>query len=161
MRRDYLCSAPRVALIAPAVPQPAEGEEPVPNPLAELINRLSTVDNLRVFGPYDQTAYFAEGHFKHFDCAVAADATYAYNEFRSSLRADGHAYLVGLDSLFSVPVAHPRASDEGRARSLLQAAYRMVDVLRCRDSYDEATANPLPHVVQHDRREDRRARREE
>lgn len=160
-RRDFLCSAPRVAVIAPAAPQPAEGETPAPSPLAELVGRLSNDDNLRVFGPYDQCTFFTEGHFKHFDCIVAADARHAASEFRASLHDDGHAYLAGLDVMASVLFAAPDATAEGLSRSLLQAVYRMVDVARCRASYDEATANPLPHVVQHDRREDRRNRREE
>lgn len=156
--RDFLASAPRVALLADVV-VPNDTETPDPEEM-QLVDRLANDDNLRIFGPYHHARYFADGLYKHFDCAVAADGGVGQRLFAETTDGEGVVFY----SRFEVPVCSPLMPQgecsEIAVRAFLQSLYHVLDVSRNSNIYDESHANPLPHVVQHDRREDRRNRAE-
>lgn len=155
--RDFLASAPRVALLADTSTS-AEGETATPE--CELITRLSTDANLRVFGPYPYARYFNEVQYKHFECALAADSAIAQRLFAEATDREGVLFLSGFDVPICCPLMPTEGCDEISVHALLQSLYQVLDIYRNRMAYDEAHANPLPHVVQHDRREERRNRAE-
>lgn len=157
--RDFLASAPRVALLAD-VEVPADLETPDPAEM-QLVDRLAKDDNLRVFGPYHHDRYFTDVQYKHFDVALAAEGGVGERLFAETTDGEGIVFYSGYDVPVSAPLMPKEGCDEIVVRAFLQSLYQVVDVSRNRTMYDEAHANPLPHVVQHDRREERRARREE
>lgn len=156
--RDFLASAPRVALLADVV-VPNDTETPDPAEM-QLVDRLVSDDNLRVFGPYNHARYFSDVQYKHFECAVAAEGGVGQRLFAETTDGEGVTFYSGFDVPVCSPLMPKDACDEIAIRAFLQSLYHVLDVSRNREMYDESHANPLPHVVQHDRREERRNRAE-
>ena len=78
--------------------------------------------------------------------------------FKALSMDDGVNFTAGLDLVRTSP-DHGTAYDivgKGKASpaSFLQAIYTAIDVFRCRQSYDEATANPLSISLPERRRRD-------
>lgn len=156
--RDFLASAPRVALLAD-VEVPNDIQTPDPAEM-QLVDRLANEANLRVFGPYHHARYFADVHYKHFECALAAEGGVGQRLFAETTDGEGVMFYSGYEVPVCSPLMPKDGCDEIAVRAFLQSLYHAVDISRNRAAYDEAHANPLPHVVQHDRREDRRNRAE-
>lgn len=164
--RDFLCAAPRVAVLglnphASSNGLIGEEEEQV---LSPVIARLADED-IRVFGPYAADGFFGAGLYKHFDCVLAMFHDQGVTPFKALSMDEGINFTAGLSAVCTAPDHGPAYDKAGRNEashiSFLHAIYSAVDIFRHRETYDEAHANPLPHVVQRDRREDRRTRREE
>lgn len=156
--RDFLASAPRVALLAD-VEVPNDIETPDPAEM-QLVDSLSNDDNLRVFGPYHHSRYFSDVLYKHFECALAAESGVGQRLFEETTDGEGVTFYSGFDVPVCSPLMPKSGCDEIAVRAFLQSLYHVIDISRNRFAYDEAHTNPLPHVVQHDRREDRRSRTE-
>lgn len=156
--RDFLASAPRVALLADVV-VPNDTETPDPAEM-QLVDRLASDDNLRVFGPYHHARYFSDVQYKHFECALASQSEVGQRLFAETTDGEGVVFYSGFDLPVCSPLMPQGECSEIAVRAFLQSLYYVLDVSRSRAIYDEAHANPLPHVVQHDRREDRRNRAE-
>lgn len=164
--RDFLCAAPRVAVLG-LNPHASSGgkigaEEE--NVLAPAINSLAE-EGVRVFGPYAADGFFGAGLYKHFDCVLAMYHDQGVTPFKALSMDEGVNFTAGLNVVCTTPDHGPAFDRAGKNDaseiSLLHAIYTAIDVVRHRETYDESHANPLPHIVQRDRREDRRQRRDE
>lgn len=164
--RDFLCASPRVAVLGLNPHASSNGligseEEEI---IAPVIAKLADED-IRVFGPYAADGFFGAGLYKHFDCVLAMFHDQGVTPFKALSMDEGINFTAGLDIVCCAPDHGPAYDKAGRNEasplSFLHAIYSAVDIYRRREVYDESHANPLPHVVQRDRREDRRQRREE
>lgn len=164
--RDFLCAAPRVAVLGLNPHASSNGligheEESV---IAPVIARLAE-EGVRVFGPYAADGFFGAGLYKHFDCVLAMFHDQGVTPFKALSMAEGTNFTAGLSVVCTAPDHGPAYDKAGKNEaselSFLHAVYSAVDIFRRRETYDESHANPLPHVPQRDRREERRQRREE
>lgn len=164
--RDFLCAAPRVAVLGLNPHASSNGligteENDVITPL---IAKLAE-ENIRVFGPYAADGFFGAGLYKQFDCVLAMFHDQGVTPFKALSMDEGTNYTAGLSVVCTAPDHGPAYDRAGKNQaselSFLHAIYNAVDIYRSRETYDESHADPLPHIVQRDRREDRRQRREE
>lgn len=164
--RDFLCASPRVAVLGLNPHASSNGligsEENLV--IAPVIEKLAE-EGIRVFGPYAADGFFGAGLYKHFDCVLSMYHDQGVTPFKALSMAEGINFTAGLDYVCVSPDHGPAfdraGKNEASALSFLQAIYSAVDIFRHREAYDESHANPLPHIVQRDRREDRRPRRDE
>lgn len=164
--RDFLCAAPRVAVLGMNPHASSNGtigsEEQ--EMLQPIITKLAD-EGIRVFGPYAADGFFGAGLYKSFDCVLALFHDQGVTPFKALSMDEGVNFTAGLSVVCTAPDHGPAydkaGKNEASEMSFLHAIYTAVDIYRHREAYDEAHANPLPHIVQHDRREDRRPRREE
>lgn len=164
--RDFLSASPRVAVLGLNPHASSNGligteEELV---IAPVIAKLAE-EGIRVFGPYAADGFFGAGLYKHFDCVLSMYHDQGVTPFKALSMAEGINFTAGLDYVCVSPDHGPAfdlaGKNEASSLSFLQAIYNAVDIFRHREAYDEAHANPLPHVPQRDRREERRQRRDE
>lgn len=162
--RDFLCAAPRVAVLG-LNPHASSGsrigsEEEVV--LTPAITRLAE-EGIRVFGPYAADGFFGAGLYKHFDCVLAMFHDQGVTPFKALSMDEGVNFTAGLNVVCTTPDHGPAFDRAGKNEasevSFLHAIYTAIDIVRHRETYDEAHANPLPHIVQRDRRDDRRQQR--
>lgn len=164
--RDFLCAAPRVAVLGlnPHAGSAGQIGNEDSDIIATVISKLADED-IRVFGPYATDGFFGAGMFKHFDCVLAMYHDQGVTPFKTLSMEEGVNYTAGLDVICVSPDHGPAYDIAGKgvadATSFLHAIYNAIDIYRHRETYDEAHQHPLPHVVQHDRREDRRPFRQE
>lgn len=166
VERDFLCASPRVAVLGINPHASSNGmigtEEA--EVLAPVIAKLAE-EGIRVFGPYAADGFFGAGLYKHFDCVLAIFHDQGVTPFKALSMAEGTNFTAGIDVVCTSPDHGPAYDKAGKNEaselSFLHAIYNAVDIVRHRETYDESHANPLQHVVQRDRREDRRQRREE
>lgn len=164
--RDFLCASPRVAVLGLNPHASSNGligseEESIITPV---IAKLADQD-IRVFGPYAADGFFGAGLYKHFDCVLAMYHDQGVTPFKALSMEEGINFTAGLSVVCTAPDHGPAYDKAGKNQaselSFLHAIYNAVDIFRHREAYDESHANPLPHIVQRDRREDRRQHREE
>lgn len=159
--RDFLCSAPRVAVLGTGV------HEDSPSVLTAAFEPLvtSVVNNLaesgvRVFGPYDSSQFVSATHYKHFDCVLAPTFNVAAALVNSFDTDDCVNLLLTPSAVCASLYAEPDFEAAGKGISstgaMLHAIYQVLDLCRCRAIYDESHSNPLPFTSFHDRRDDRR-----
>lgn len=164
--RDFLSAAPRVAVLglnphasSGGVIGKEEGELITP-----VIARLAE-EGVRVFGPYAADGFFGAGLYKHFDCVLAMFHDQGVTPFKALSMDEGVNFTAGLSAVCTTPDHGPAfdraGKNEASETSFLQAIYAAIDIARHRETYDESHANPLPHIVQRDRREERRQRRDD
>ncbi len=159
--RDFLCAMPRVAVLgvnphAGSAAMIGTEEDDIVRPV---VAKLADED-VRVFGPYAADGFFGAGMYKHFDCVLAMYHDQGVTPFKALSMDEGTNFTAGLDVICMAPDHGPAYDKAGKGEaselSFLQAIYNAIDIYRHREVYDESHANPLPHVVQQDRREDRR-----
>lgn len=165
MQRDFLCAAPRVAVLG-VNPHASSGGR-IGNEESDVIIPVITKlaeEGIRVFGPYAADGFFGAGMYKHFDCVLAMYHDQGVTPFKALSMDEGVNFTAGLDIVCTTPDHGPAFDRAGKGEaselSLLHAIYSAIDTLRNRETYDESHANPLPHIPQRDRREDRRPRQE-
>ncbi len=158
MERDFLCSAPRVAVLGLNPHAGAAGilgsEET--DILTPVIGKLADESNIRVFGPYAADGFFGTAMYRHFDSVLALYHDQGTAPFKSVSMNEGIEYVAGLKVVCTAPSHGPALDRAGKGdadeHSFLHAIYAAMDVCRHRRIYDEAHANPLPpYVVQHER----------
>lgn len=163
MERDFLCAAPRVAVLG-LNPHASSGgligtEEG--DVIAPVIGKLEE-EGIRVFGPYAADGFFGAGLYKHFDCVLAMYHDQGVTPFKALSMDEGVNFTAGLDAVCATPDHGPAFDRAGKGEasetSLLHAIYCAIDTLRHRETYDDSHANPLPHTPQRDRREERRVK---
>lgn len=106
------------------------------------------------FGPYAADGFFGSGRFTHFDAVLAMYHDQGLIPFKT-LDMTGVNYTAGLSIVRTSPdhgtgydIAGKNQADE---RSMRNALFMAIDVLRQREEYDALTANPLPFIVRGDR----------
>lgn len=100
-----------------------------------------------VFGPYSADAFFARGHYRHFDAVLAMYHDQGLVPFKTLAAGEGVNYTAGLPAIRTSP-DHGTGFDiagKGLAdpSSFREAVFQAIDLIRQRKHYDEGTANPL------------------
>ena len=159
LKRDFCLSAPRIAVLSLNPHCGDDGllgseEQEIIRPLLQKMNE----EGLPCFGPYSADGFFGAGLYRHFDAVLAMYHDQGLAPFKALSMDDGVNFTAGLDLVRTSP-DHGTASDiagKGKASpaSFLQAIYTAIDVFRCRQSYDEANAHPLPISLPERRRRD-------
>lgn len=99
------------------------------------------------FGPYAADGFFGSGLYKRFDGVLAMYHDQGLAPFKTIAMESGVNFTAGLPYVRTSP-DHGTGYDiagkgEANEESLRCAIYRAIDVFRNRESYAEATANPL------------------
>ena len=155
LRRDFMLSNPRIAVLA-LNPESGKEEEEI---LAPAIQQASE-ENICAYGPLAADEFFGNDNYVHFDCVLAMYNDQGHAPFRALSAEGGVRYTAGL------PIVHTRpehgcefriaGKGEMSPHQLLQAIFIAQDALRNRKNYDEARKDPLQKLY-HDKREDKKA----
>jgi len=153
LRRDFMISNPRVAVLALNPKADGTEEEEVLKPVIEQMEN----EGKQAFGPYAADDFFGSGKYNAFDAVLAMYYDQGATPFKA-LAADSYVLNVaglpvacattGEDAEFKI--AGQNIADEDSFR---HAIYAVIDACRNRRSYDEPMANPLPKLY-HEKRED-------
>lgn len=154
LKRDFGLEKPRIAVLAL---NPHAGD-------AGLLGKEETdiivpaiakanANAIWAFGPYAADGFFGSGHFQHFDAVLAMYHDQGLIPFKT-LDRTGVNFTAGLNIVRTSPdhgtgydIAGKNQADE---RSMRNAIFMALDVLRQRAEYDELTANPLPFIERND-----------
>lgn len=104
------------------------------------------------FGPYPADGFFGMGEYRNFDGIVAMYHDQGLAPFKTIAGQSGVNYTAGLPFVRTSP-DHGTAfsiawKGEADPTSMREAIYKSIDIFRNRMIFDEASANPLRHVVQ-------------
>jgi len=104
-------------------------------------------EGIFVYGPYSADGFFGSGSYKKFDATLAMYHDQGLVPFKTISFSTGVNYTAGLPFIRTSP-DHGTAYDiagKGTANedSLRDAIYSAIDILRLRETYDEANASPL------------------
>ena len=106
------------------------------------------------FGPYAADGFFGSGQFSHFDAVLAMYHDQGLIPFKT-LDMSGVNFTAGLPIVRTSPdhgTGYDIAGkDQADFRSMRNALYMAIDVLRQRAEYDELTADPLPFIERDDK----------
>lgn len=154
LKRDFGLEKPRIAVLAL---NPHAGD-------AGLLGKEETdiivpaiakanANAIWAFGPYAADGFFGSGHFQHFDAVLAMYHDQGLIPFKT-LDRTGVNFTAGLNIVRTSPdhgtgydIAGKNQADE---RSMRNAIFMALDVLRQRAEYDELTADPLPFIERND-----------
>lgn len=105
-------------------------------------------EGIMALGPVAADGLFGSGSYRHYDGILAMYHDQGLAPFKALAGSEGVNFTAGLDIIRTSP-AHGTAYDKaGRGTadetSLRQAIYEAIDIARRRDSYLEASENPLP-----------------
>ena len=155
LKRDFGLEKPHIAVLA-LNPHAGDAgllgkeEETIIMPAIAKANE----QGIWAFGPYAADGFFGSGRFTHFDAVLAMYHDQGLIPFKT-LDMTGVNYTAGLSIVRTSPdhgtgydIAGKNQADE---RSMRNALFMAIDVLRQREEYDALTANPLPFIVRGDR----------
>lgn len=158
LRRDFLVSAPRIAVLSLNPHCGDNGligneEKESISPAIEKLN----AEGLQCFGPYPADGFFGEAAYRKFDAVLAMYHDQGLAPMKALGMAEGVNFTAGLDIVRTSP-DHGTAYDiagKGIAddSSMRQAVYEALDIFRNRKFDDEARQNPI--------REEHQSRRED
>lgn len=148
LERDFGIPTPRIAVLA-LNPHAGENgllgkeEQETITPAIEEARRRKVL----CFGPYPADGFWGSGAYTHFDGVLAMYHDQGLAPFKTLAMDAGVNLTAGLPYVRTSP-DHGTGYDiagrgEADGESMRQAIYRAIDVLRCRRSHREATANPL------------------
>lgn len=159
--RDFLCSAPRVAVLADKSMEQSEGiiMTETESHIAPVVQSIAE-SGVRVFGPYDPVKFFESAHYKHFDCVLAVNYEQGVHPFQKQGMDESISLVLTPSCVYSSPYQDASFSIAGKGETsctaMLHAIYAAVDICRNRAVFDESHRNPLQFNSFHDRRDDRR-----
>ena len=155
LKRDFGLEKPHIAVLA-LNPHAGDAgllgkeEETIIMPAIAKANE----QGIWAFGPYAADGFFGSGRFTHFDAVLAMYHDQGLIPFKT-LDMTGVNYTAGLSIVRTSPdhgtgydIAGKNQADE---RSMRNALFMAIDVLRQREEYDALTANPLPFIVRGDK----------
>lgn len=150
LRRDFLCSSPRIALMS-------MGQEQDEQLLRPLVQEMAA-QGVGVFGPYNIESHIEEQQYQHFDLTLCIDNQQLSRMLTAVSLPSRVKILTGIPMVmastdYSAAFDFDSVSIDEPAYALRQAVYAVIDVCRCREAYDEAHANPLPKIY-HERKDD-------
>lgn len=148
LRMDFGCERPKIAVLSL---NPHSGDSgTLGNEEKDSI--IPAIDECRsagilAFGPMAADGLFGSGAYRLFDGILAMYHDQGLAPFKALAGGKGVNFTAGLDIIRTSP-AHGTAYDKaGRGvadeQSLREAIYAAIDIARRRDSYLEATENPL------------------
>lgn len=151
LRRDFGIVHPRIAVLA-LNPHAGDGgllgteEKDIIIPAIE----EARSERIECFGPYAADGFFGHGLFRKFDGVLAMYHDQGLAPFKAIAGGSGVNFTAGLQAVRTSPdhgtgydIAGRGEADES---SLRQAIYEAIDICHHRESYDNATANPLKKV---------------
>ena len=158
LKRDFRVGSPRIAVLA-LNPHSGDGgvigteeREVIVPALEELSDK-----GVNVFGPYPADGFFGRGSYRSFDAVLAMYHDQGLAPFKALDDGRGVNFTAGLPIVRTSPdhgtaydIAGKGVADE---KSLRNAIYMAIDVFRNRESYDEASADPLKKLY-HEKHED-------
>lgn len=148
LRRDFLISAPRIAVLAL---NPHAGDSGLLGSeerevISPVVSKL-TGEGIPCFGPYAADGFFGDANYRNFDAVLAMYHDQGLAPMKALGMADGVNFTAGLDLVRTSPdhgtaydIAGKGVADEG---SMRQAIYSAIDIFRNREFFDESGANPL------------------
>ena len=150
LKRDFGYEKPRIAVLAL---NPHAGDQGLMGKEEQeiIIPALEQAKNQGIwtFGPYAADGFFGTGHFQHFDAVLAMYHDQGLIPFKT-LDMTGVNFTAGLNIVRTSPdhgtgydIAGQNQADE---RSMRNALFMAIDVLRQRAEYDELRADPLPFI---------------
>ena len=154
LKRDFGYEKPRIAVLAL---NPHAGDQGLMGKEEQeiIIPALEQAKNQGIwtFGPYAADGFFGTGHFVQFDAVLAMYHDQGLIPFKT-LDMTGVNYTAGLNIVRTSPdhgtgydIAGKNQADE---RSMRNAIFMAIDVLRKRAEYDELRADPLPFIERPD-----------
>ena len=154
LKRDFGLEKPRIAVLAL---NPHAGDSGLLGKEEQEIIvpalQKAKEQGIWTFGPYAADGFFGTGHFTHFDAVLAMYHDQGLIPFKT-LDMTGVNYTAGLNIVRTSPdhgtgyvIAGKNQADE---RSMRNALFMAIDVLRKRAEYDELRANPLPFIERPD-----------
>ena len=155
LKRDFGLEKPRIAVLAL---NPHAGDAGLLGKeeqeiILPAVNKAKE-QGIWAFGPYAADGFFGSGQFSHFDAVLAMYHDQGLIPFKT-LDMSGVNFTAGLNIVRTSPdhgtgydIAGKNQADE---RSMRNAIYMAVDVLRQRAEYDALTANPLPFIERDDK----------
>lgn len=154
LKRDFGYEKPRIAVLAL---NPHAGDQGLMGKEEQeiIIPALEQAKNQGIwtFGPYAADGFFGTGHFTHFDAVLAMYHDQGLIPFKT-LDMTGVNFTAGLNIVRTSPdhgtgydIAGKNQADE---RSMRNAIFMAIDVLRQRAEYDELRADPLPFIERPD-----------
>ena len=158
LRRDYLLSTPRIAVLS-LNPHCGDGGmlgDEEKNVIAPAVH-AAVESGIPCNGPFAPDGFFGAGLFSQFDGILAMYHDQGLIPFKTLSMDSGVNFTAGLSYVRTSP-DHGVAFDiagkgEADLSSFRSAIYAAVDIVRNRQSDDEARQNPLPKLY-HERRED-------
>ena len=155
LKRDFGLEKPRIAVLAL---NPHAGDQGLlgKEEQAVIVPAIEKAKTLGIwaFGPYAADGFFGTGHFAHFDAVLAMYHDQGLIPFKI-LDMSGVNFTAGLNIVRTSPdhgtgydIAGKNQADE---RSMRNALFMALDVIRQREEYDELTANPLPFIEREDK----------
>lgn len=158
LKRDYLISSPRIAVLAL---NPHCGDEGTigkedTDIITPTIERLRTA-GIPCIGPYPADGFFGGAMYTHFDAVLAMYHDQGLAPLKALGMEEGVNFTAGLPLVRTSP-DHGTAFDiagqnKATEDSFRQAVYQAIDIYRNRRAYDEAHANPLPQTPRRIERE--------
>lgn len=150
VRRDFLVSLPRVAVIAPDSDHDRETAD-------DTIQQLAA-EGIGVYGPYPLTEYVERQQHRHFDITLCTDEAQAQTLLNALTEPTRARYLAAIPMVmaqtdFSADYPFDADDLEAPAQALRGAIYTAMEVSRNRRAFDEAHADPLLKLY-HERRDD-------
>lgn len=139
MRRDFLISEVRIAFVGV---QPTEED----------------LKGVPAYGPYTEEQLLDNNNWTHYDVILARDAE-CIPKIMEKVTSEGMWYDASNEEIITHATRMPHWNSEGTeledCQSIIGAAFGALDILRNRETYEEAVENPLPKLFL-DRREERR-----
>lgn len=148
LRRDFGIHAPRIAVLSL---NPHAGEDGLlGNEEKDFIIpaiEQAKAEKIMAFGPYAADGFFGSGRFIKFDGVIAMYHDQGLAPFKALAMDTGVNFTAGLPWVRTSP-DHGTGYDitgrgEASPESMRRAIYAAIDILRNRERYDEAHANPL------------------
>jgi 4-hydroxythreonine-4-phosphate dehydrogenase len=157
LSRDFAIEKPRIAVLGLNPHAGDEGhigrqELDVVKPLLDHLQGQGQ----QVYGPYSADAFFARRSYEKFDAVLAMYHDQGLVPFKALAAGEGINYTAGLSVIRTSP-DHGTAfdiagKDIADPASFREAVFAAIDLLRNRDNYDTATANPLQRSKTHKER---------
>ncbi len=163
LRRDFLVSAPRIAVLG-LNPHSGDGGVMGAEEAAAISPAIKEAveEGIQCFGPYPADGFFGAGLYAQFDGVLAMYHDQGLAPFKALSMADGVNITTGLPYVRTSPDHGPAFDIAGRGKaspdSFRHAIYAAIDICRNRKAHDEAYAHPLPKLY-HERREDQHRNR--
>lgn len=150
VRRDFLVSLPRVAVIAPDSDHDRETAD-------DTIQQLAA-EGIGVYGPYPLAEYVERQQHHHFDITLCTDETQGQTLLTAFTDETRPRYLAAIPMVmaqtdFGADYDYDADDLEAPAQALRGAIYTAITVARNRRAFDEAHSDPLLKLY-HERRDD-------
>lgn len=149
LERDFDQRSPRIAIIQ---------ETRLQN--TELAAQVTTEKGINTYGPYTAEQFLSENLAEHFDGIIVVEDNGLTRKLVDELSQEAPVrFFAGQDIVVTGVYSPARMHDAGKGiteiSTLTRPIYTAIDIIRCRERYDEARRNPLPKLFK-DKRDERR-----